>query len=384
MRILVITPYFYPHIGGSQQYILELYSRLVSADPKLHVDVLCYNTDHAALVERYRGLTIYRVPAVQILPSQFALPNYWQVYRLLKKLKDKHGNYDIVNSHTRFFDNSWWAPMAAKYLGAKSVLTDHCAEHPYHNSRLVRFITYTIDSLWVPVFVNMYNQVTVVSKATKDFLKSLTGVSGEVMYPGIDPELFHSEQNNTSRKVPRLDRTFKQADVLITFVGRMIPAKGVALFVKAAQRLSQIYPHVYFLLAGDGPLMSTLKKNASDKIYFLGQLSHDEIGELLNVSNICVHPSSHHEGFPLVVTEAGASGCAVIATNQGGTNEIIVNGETGLIIEPTEKSIEQKLSQLIENPTLRRRVAHNLHLLVTKKLHWPTLIKHFHATVLAS
>src|SRR3990167_7935855 len=115
MRILVTTPYFYPHSGGSQNYIANLYSTLVKKHPEVKVDIVCYNTDKVSIRERYKNLNVYRVGCQEILPGQFALPNYLELLDLIKRLKKINGRYDIVNSHTRFFDNYLWGPILAKY-----------------------------------------------------------------------------------------------------------------------------------------------------------------------------------------------------------------------------------------------------------------------------
>ena len=75
IKILLISPYFAPHIGGSQRYMEELYVHLSEQFPHISVDVLTYNTTDSKTIEKYRGITIYRVPCWEILPGQFALPN---------------------------------------------------------------------------------------------------------------------------------------------------------------------------------------------------------------------------------------------------------------------------------------------------------------------
>src|SRR5438045_2237256 len=68
---------------------------------------------------------------------------------------------------------SWWAPFAARYLKAKAVLTDHCADHPVHPSKFVSFIARYVDKLLIPLIAKFYEVVTVTNQATFNFLRSL-------------------------------------------------------------------------------------------------------------------------------------------------------------------------------------------------------------------
>jgi len=102
-KILVITPFFYPHIGGSERYMEELYLFLRKKHPEIDVDVLCYNTNKVSKKESYQGLNIYRIPCWNILPDQFSLPN---PASLIQFLFSERNSYDLIHCSTRFFDSS--------------------------------------------------------------------------------------------------------------------------------------------------------------------------------------------------------------------------------------------------------------------------------------
>ena len=358
MRILVITPYFYPHPGGSQHYIEELYSALMESNSDIEVDIICYNTEKTKEEERYKNFNVYRVDALEILTDQFALPNYLELISLIKRLKKNH-TYQVVNAHTRFFDCSWWTPYIAKYLNAKSILTDHCAHHPVHDSKLVSGIVRVVDRILTPLIAKKYDEITVTNKATQKFFKNLTGSSSRIIYPGL-PQV-----DNKKSKI-NIDKN----KILVGFVGRMISSKNPGLVVLAAQNITKKYPSVDFYLAGDGPLLPQLKQDDNSQIKFLGKLSRERLQKLLKKTDILVHPSQHHEGLPLTLLEAGIANCAVIATDQGGTKEIIKNKKTGIIIKPNKKELIQTLEKLIKNSNLRQRLSKNLNIKVKKEFSW--------------
>lgn len=375
MRILFITPYFYPHQGGSQNYSEELYSRLMKNNPKIKVDVLCYNTDRQPEKEQYRGFTVYRIPCLQILPGQFAVPNYIKLYALFKKLNKKN-KYAFINSNSRFFESSWWIPFAAKAVGTKSMLTDHCASHPVHPSRLVSTVAKLVDKLLVPIIANQYDSITVTNKATYNFLKSLRIKKPTIIYGGVDTSLFKSYKKDGTRKLPKIERTFSKNDIVISFVGRMIYSKGPQLLLSSAKNITKDNKNVYFIFAGGGKMNENLKKNHNNQIFFVGPLEKRETADLMRKSDILVHPSMHHEGFPNVLLEAGASGCAVIATDRGGTREIILNNKTGLLIEPKEEAIEKAIVTLL-NEDERKRLSLALKKHVQAHFDWKIVVREF-------
>lgn len=375
-RILLITPYFYPHQGGSQQYAEELYYHLMKADPTVKVDVLCYNTDKADEAEEYRGFTIYRVPCFEILKGQFTIPNYIALWAVLNKLFHKN-HYTFINSHTRFFENSWWVPFAARYFHTKAVLTDHCAHHPIHPSKIVNSVAHLVDQYLVPFIANSYDLITATNQATQDFLHSLGVSDSQIVYGGVDTRVFTPCKRVKKRELPGMKKPLPQKAILVTFVGRMIPSKGPQLLLTIAKLLTKKNQHLYFAFAGTGTLYPELSKQANDHILFLGAQNKQQVAKLMANSDVLVHPSLHHEGFPNVLLEAAASGCAIIATNRGGTCEIVKDHETGLLVNPTQTGITRALNQLIQDKKLRKILGKNARSSMVSSYDWRKIAKKY-------
>ncbi len=118
-KILVLTPFFYPHTGGSQQYMEELYAEFLKKyNNEFEAEVLTYNTDNTIKNENFRGMHITRISCWNILPGQFAVPN---PIELISYLYKNRNNVDLIHSSTRFFDTSWWGPIYAKLINRKSM-----------------------------------------------------------------------------------------------------------------------------------------------------------------------------------------------------------------------------------------------------------------------
>jgi glycosyltransferase involved in cell wall biosynthesis len=109
------------------------------------------------------------------------------------------------------------------------------------------------------------------------------------------------------------------------FVGRLSPEKGVDILIKAWGNI-----HHPLEIAGTGPLFSELKKNASDNVTFLGQLSKDEVIHKMIEASFLIMPSICYETFGLVIIEAFACGLPVVASRLGSMKEIIQDGITGM------------------------------------------------------
>ncbi len=349
IRVLVISPFFYPHIGGSQRYMEEIYSTLVKNYKGIRVDVLCYNTDIAKIKEEYKDLNIYRVPCYSILPGQFALPNPVYLFKFLWNRK-----YNLIHCSTRFFDSSWWTPLYAKVTGAKIFLTDHCGDYPKHRSLLISAIAKIIDKVTSLIFLKMYDKVFSTNKHTENFLQNEFGIKSKVIYGGA--------------KIS--GKNFKKK-IQVLFVGRMIDSKGPKLLFKIAKK----FKNLKFIFVGPGNLVRDFQEEAGKlkikNVKILGPISHAEVLTLMSRSLILVHPSYHSEGFPNVLTEAGARKMVVIATDVGGTREIILNNKTGILVKPKdEKALENALKKLMKNRKLSKKLAENLYKHVTKNFRW--------------
>lgn len=115
----------------------------------------------------------------------------------------------------------------------------------------------------------------------------------------------------------------------IFYAGSLTAIKGVDLV------LDNFKKNRYgsrLLLAGSGPLQA----DSSDQIVFLGQLSKQQIVNRLKECRVVVVPSRHHENFPYAVLEAFVAGKPVIGSRRGGIPELVQDGKTGWLFDPTK------------------------------------------------
>ena len=136
-------------------------------------------------------------------------------------------------------------------------------------------------------------------------------------------------------------------------VGRLIPIKGHDVLLRACARARATVPGLELELAGAGPLEETLRQRSealglSGAVRFLGRVS--PIGTAIESSPVVVVPSLG-EGFGMVALEAMERGRAVIASDVGGLPELVVDGETGLIVPRADpEALAAAIVQLAGDP----------------------------------
>jgi glycosyltransferase involved in cell wall biosynthesis len=129
----------------------------------------------------------------------------------------------------------------------------------------------------------------------------------------------------------------------VLFVGRLSPEKGIEDLMKVADGLN-------LKVVGDGPLRASVPNG-------LGYLPRAEVLEHYRRAAVVVCPS-RRDGFPLACAEAMAYGCAVVATSVGGLPDMVIDGETGLLVPPRDSvALREAIDRLVTDPELRRRLA---------------------------
>jgi len=379
LKILVVLPFFYPHKGGSQKYAEDIYYTMMIKHSEVKVDILTYNTDRVKEYESYRGFRIFRIPCINILPGRFTLPNPMALIKILKELaKNK---YDIVNTHIRFFDPTWWVWAYAKGIGAKSYFTGHVATHPIYQNKFVEMIAKTVDLTIAKGALKQYDLITYISETTKKFFEKTLGTKskrGKVIYMNINTKEFL--KRGVTNKIPKIEKEIAPNTTVITYVGRVIWTKGITYLYEAIIGLQKeiTSKKVLFVIGGPGELVEQLraqiKKDAlEDKVLVLGNLEYEEVKKLLSVTDIYINPSHHSEGLPIAIMEAGAAGCFVIATDNAGTKEIIVNHKTGLLIKQRNvQEIKDSILWALNHKTECGDMAKTLQQIIAEKFDYET------------
>jgi L-malate glycosyltransferase len=150
-------------------------------------------------------------------------------------------------------------------------------------------------------------------------------------------------------------------EIVITQTGSLIHRKGHDLLLHALEELRRTHAGCHYVVVGDGPERGSIERltarlGLEDVVHFLGFVPCPPGVVFRDATDIAVSPS-RLEGFGLTVIEAGAAGCAVLATATTGMTEILTDEVNGLIV-PVEdpERLLAGLTRLVEDPSLRERL----------------------------
>ncbi|WP_150265354.1 glycosyltransferase family 4 protein [Paenibacillus tepidiphilus] len=158
----------------------------------------------------------------------------------------------------------------------------------------------------------------------------------------------------------------QQQDFNVLLVGRLAHWKGQHIVLEAAKAFKQD-PRVKFWLAGDALFgeeeykQELLQKIEQDDLTNVSLLGHvDDIQGLMSNADLLIHTSITPEPFGQVIVEGMAAGLPVIASNEGGPVEIVVPGQTGLLIQPGDPAVlADAITWMLNHPAERRQMAEN-------------------------
>jgi glycosyltransferase involved in cell wall biosynthesis len=208
----------------------------------------------------------------------------------------------------------------------------------------------------------------------------------EIIPMGVDFDRFKPPKERERKKLKRKLGLDKKR--IILFVGRLVEKKGVCYLIKAMQKISKSLPASHLLVIGYGPeeeKLKTLTKtfNLEEKIAFLGKIPNYKLVRYYGSSDVFIAPSiegkrGDTEGLGIVFLEAIASGTAVIGTNVGGIQEIIINKKTGLIVEQkNEDQLAKSAIKLLKNEKLRIELAENARKHAKNNFSWEIIAEKF-------
>lgn len=179
----------------------------------------------------------------------------------------------------------------------------------------------------------------------------------ETIHHGTDVEAF--ARTTLPASEVRRDLGIPADCVTVGIVGRIAPEKGHQVLMDAARLLGNRYPLRYVVI-GNGPDEEAIKQSAkslglADKVVFAG--FRDDVNNAINAMDIVTVPSTWNEPCSAVVQQGMALSKPVIGTLAGGTPEMIVDGETGLLVPPSDApALAEAIAALAGDAFRRKRL----------------------------
>ncbi|NQT50001.1 glycosyltransferase family 4 protein [Candidatus Kuenenbacteria bacterium] len=281
----------------------------------------------------------------------------WKAFRAIYKII-KQGNYDVV--HTQTAKAGFIGRVAAK-LNKVPLIIHTAHAWPFHPflSKPLKFYYLFLEKFCAKLCDN----IIVDTKTVRDYgLQNKVTKTTKIkqIYMGIDTEKFHPLEQTEKQKL-RNDLNISQDKIVIGSISRLVEDKGIEILIACAEKLKD-KDNVLFLHLGEGPLRSQFKKQIKtagvEHMFKLLGYKNDVL-PFYNIFDIYCLPTKR-EGFGVVFAEALACEVPVIASDIAPlNNEIIVNGETGLLCK--EKDVDrftEAISKLFD-PNLRQKLGQN-------------------------
>ncbi|MGV8142516.1 MAG: glycosyltransferase [Candidatus Pacearchaeota archaeon] len=289
---------------------------------------------HPGAIFRALSFKNYKTVALTLMPL------YFKLYFLNRK-----NNFDIIHAH---FGQRGIYGAAIKEEGIKGKLITS-----FYGGDLSYFVKKTNQRVY-DILIKEGSLFLPLSSNFKEIWVNLGGPKNktQVHRVGVDLSNFAYFQRPSK----------KQIDLLM--IARFVEKKGHIYGVEAFSEIVKTHPQVKLTLAGDGPLLESIKQlvkklNIEDKVDFIGKVSTSQLPELYRSADIYLLPSvtasdGDKEGTPVSLMEAGATGLPIVSTTHSGIPEVVVNGKTGFLVnEKDSKALAENLSFLISNPLKR-------------------------------
>ena len=369
VKILIFAGSFYPFFGGYEHFIYNLSSSLIKKG--FSVDILTTNTEKCETIETLDGIKIYRLDCWNAFRRTFPIPKpNLKLFKILYFLLRK--DYDIANTHTRFFISSFIGAIFAIVKKIPLVHVEHGSTHSVLKSKFVSKINILYDHLVGWLIVNIAYKNVGISNASCNFLRHIGAKESILISDGVDLDFFKKVDTGVREKLDLKNYT------IITFIGRLVYAKGAQDLIAIFPKIKQKNPDTKVIIVGDGPYKNELQKRIDreykNDILFLGTKNPQEIVEILSITDIFVN-LSYSEGFGITVLEAGAVGVPIIATKVGGVPELIKDYETGIIINPGDREhLYNAIGAIIDNSDLRKKLSNNIRSHVKNNYSWDVVI----------
>ncbi|MFH1663977.1 MAG: glycosyltransferase family 4 protein [archaeon] len=347
MRILFVSPHFFPFIGGAENYILRICRQL----KKLNHEVIVFTSTENAV--DFDGIKVYSFPALfRYSNTPF---NFWG--SSISKIIEKEKPEVIVGS----LSTPFMADSAARLAEKKNI--------PFF---LVYFNDYIKQNFLEKIFLNFY--FFFVLRKTFSLSRKIIVLSD---YYAKKSVFLRSFLDKTVSISPFVDLTeFKPVKNLVLenertvlFVGALNKGqkyKGLDYLIKAVLILKKDFPEIKLVVVGEGNNRSFFeemcrKAGIAENTVFAGNVSHEKLLLFYSQCTTLVLPStSNSEGFGLVLLEAMAFSKPVIGSNIGGIPAVIQHNFNGLLVEPkNEKKLSEAIKFIFLNPKKAKELGLN-------------------------
>lgn len=348
-----------PTYGGAiGLWVFEFAKELARRDCEVHI----IGVPNTSINYDSMGITFHKLlkgPKLELLEPVFKskqsiFASFLNVMKIINALL-KQGPIDVIQAH---YFNTWIAPL---------ILKARLKIQVWHNVPKANFINKFI--------AKKYNLICGVSKyIVNKIIKHLriTPEKTALLYDFVDTRSI--KPDDKLRKVYREKLGLEDVEVVVLYVGRIIPQKGLHCLLVAFAKALNEYKDMKLLIVGprghfhvqDTIYFNYLKRlinllHIREKVHYLGRVSRKHLLGIYNASDIVAIPTLMEEGGLLLANlEAMACGKPVVAYNSGALKEAVIHRRTGVLVEKGNINLfSHFLLQLAEDANYRKKLGYS-------------------------
>ena len=356
-RLCIVTHTFLPHVGGIERVVYEQSKRLMQRKFEPMVLTSRINT---AKQYSYDGIKVQCYDSLSVgfrLGIPYPIPNVTSYKIFLAAVKSS----DLVHAHGHPYLSSLLAGKLAKKYKKPFLLTQHNTFIEYNG--IWDAVEKANDLAVGKQVLKEAQKIIVVSNATKKYVLSLGARPEkiEVIHNGVDIGRFKPEPQN--REETRRKIGIPHGETFVLTVRRLVYKNGIDTLMRAAKTALENNPSLFFLVVGTGPDFNEVKTRVEQlgigkNFKLAGFVSDADLPSYYNAADLFVLPSKSGEGLPLVGLEAMACGLPLVATDVGGTAEVIIPDHAKLVPPDDSAAMAQAILDFARNvnPMTREKV----------------------------
>jgi len=299
------------------------------------------------------GLRLLLVPEMrrEVHPWR-DIKTFLTLTRMLRELAP-----DIVHTHSS--KAGILGRMAARRAGVPVIIHSiHGQAYHENQNRLINALFISLER-WVSRYTDRI--ISVADAMTEQAVAA--GVAPAPKFvtirSGMEVETFL--ESGSLRDETRKRLGFEPDHVVVGKVARLAPLKGYEYMIEACADLVPRHPQLRFLFVGDGTLRRQIEAEAErhgirGRIVFTGLVPASQIPGLIGAMDILAH-ASLREGLARVLPQALISGKPAVSFDIDGAKEVVIDGETGYLVEPKSvPGLVKAIERLVDDPAQRERM----------------------------
>lgn len=356
--VLMVCDFFWPNLGGVEMHMWSLAQCLIRAGHK--VVVLTHGWgDRKGVRYMTNGLKVYYVPWIPMFQN-CTLPTFFPLLPLFRDVVVREG-IEIVHGHQDSSALMHEALFHAQTLGLKTCFTSHSLFNIFDTAslHLNKTITFTLSSIDHCIGVSHTCRENMVVRAKIDTSQVST------IPNAVDASSFQPD--------PSLRDPSPRINIIV--INRLAYRKGTDLVAQVIPLVCAQFPHVHFIIGGDGEkrlLLDEMRERYQlhDRVELLGSIPHAKVRSVLCRGSIFLN-CSLTESFCMAILEAACCGLFVISTRVGGIPEVLPPEMITFAEHPSAKALSASIADAIITGKMNKMDPFSMHERVKTMYSWP-------------